>query len=104
MVSSIVPKNEQKKFDLRGIIVLLGRMFSFFSSFFGRIEDAINYFRDFRTFKNVIANPYTTYVFMNINFVSYKGGEILGGILILFKTRKKITKKYLMNSPFNWPW
>ena len=50
IVSSILPKNERKKlktFDLR----VLRSAFSFFRSFFGRIEDTKICSRDFLTFR-----------------------------------------------------
>ena len=48
MVSSILPKIERKQFHLR----YHSSKVEFFRSFFGRIEEIINCFRDLLTFSN----------------------------------------------------
>ena len=49
LVSSILPKNERKQFDLR----YHNSKVEFFRSFFGRIEDTKKTFRNKLTFSNI---------------------------------------------------
>ena len=63
MVSSILPKNERKQFDLSSKVEC-------FRSFFGRIEETINCFRDLLTFtrRNIVVLTSELNIIMFLSF------------------------------------
>ena len=84
MVSSILPKNERKLlcpqfFKNRTKIIILtttGPQDNYFRSVFGRIEDTINCFRDFLTFKKFL-NSRKSYIFRGIGSSRSKKGDVI---------------------------
>jgi hypothetical protein len=74
MVFSILPKNEQKQFDLR----YHSSTVEFFRSFFGRIEETniINGFRDLLTFRHAFLTETVETPHLEINYYVRKIGGL----------------------------
>ena len=93
LYSILNSSKNQTKISIRGIIVMLGRIFSFFRSFFGRIEDTKtsfrNYFYKVNEFQSRISNfneiLFTCHIIYRISTNSFLPSIVSAAIIQFMK-------------------